>query len=703
MKHAIVRMAGLCLLACLCSFAQSVHNGNLSVYGFLDASATTYSQPYQNVNADPTGACSHLGASTINVSSGSSGGDVSSCVGGVWTLVGGPNFVIYTPSLTGGVPQSYSTLLTSHSINAVSYGVSPANGTNDTQLNNAMLAAFNINNDGQATPSQVFLPCGTLQFAHQIQIPSLVDLIGCGRGDSKQLVAPKGRGTVLQATSAFSGQAFPNNMVVLLGGSGAFAAELFGSRVDNLTIDGNGVAGGLMVADCQEMCGADRIQVTNFTNYGFFDWGADNNGNTTLVNTPWGLPANYQGSANDGPYTNFEFYPYGSATPSTVPIVLANVAGFRGLNGFTIATNNPGQSNGANTPNYCALVWGESGTIRNGHCEGPKDGLLFGPFGGASGQFGNGASQFSVDNFQYSTPQITTGCAVRLQNAKGVTLSALRGGQTDVICNDLIGDTTSSSFFALDINTNTNFKELISTLDGISLDAPITTSDNVQGNQLLGNTVKIESGNPCLELQLVSGAFPYQSFCLDSSANLIINNGGGAAGDIFLQGPTTIAMGVGVNKSGLNISSPEASSVNVMSVIGNNLSYNGGTNQFQSSNNGQSDAAALIFDQGSLRFAGSATVNASSTLTPAQVNAWTSATFNNGGTQVFGNTTVSGPVTTFTDSAGSCSIDPSQGGLSCTGGGSINGLTVTKNLTGSGGQACSETFVRGLLTASSCP
>ena len=89
MNHSFPRLLGLGLLTLAVSMAQSVHNGDLVIYGALNASTATSTRPFTTVTVDPTGTCSNAAQTVLNTSGGSQRGDLSACIGGAWTLIGG--------------------------------------------------------------------------------------------------------------------------------------------------------------------------------------------------------------------------------------------------------------------------------------------------------------------------------------------------------------------------------------------------------------------------------------------------------------------------------------------------------------------------------------------------------------------------------------------------------------------------------------
>ena len=558
-------------------------------------------------------------------------------------------------------------------IYAACYGISASNtgAQNDAAFATVFAMAYT---PGQALPSDIQLPCGTLIVDHSVQIPHLVHLWGCGRGDSKQLVPPLGNGTVIQASSAFSGYSFPSDAVVVLGGLGPTSPELFNGELHYLEIDAHDVAGtGLMIGNCQEQCLPDNVIINNIVHYGIFTWGANNNSNGTPQNSPWGLPAGFQGAANDS-IGEVEIYGYGGTTHSTIPVVIGNGAGEDWRGHVSIVMRDPSLDGGAHTPDLCLVAYGSSVNLTNFHCEGPRNGYYIGPSGI---QYGGGAVNFNLTNMQYSSS--AGGCTVLLQIALGATLSAIAntsGGNT--ICDLRNGYNGHDNFYTVDNNVATNVESVIGTRAGIHLDSPIITSNNMTaGGSVTSASAVISSLGPCQTIQYAAGTpyvFPYQQWCINVNGDIIHTFAGTLAGgdplitavhgDEYYQGPQTIAMGIGVNKAGLNLSNPGSSATalgdDVISLIGNNLSWDAVTGDFKVAFNGHPDADGLIFGYTGMRFVGNNSVTAGH-YSNATVLGWQSGWIKNDGTQAWGNSGVSGVVASWTNSTGSCSITPNTG------------------------------------------
>jgi hypothetical protein len=554
---------------------------------------------------------------------------------------------------------------------AACYGVTATSADNSAALIAAFNAAYNLASPGQGTPLLVQLPGGTLKFNSQISIPHLVQLRGTGRGDPASLVAPNGNATTLQVGASWTGgTTLPTNSLVIMGGSGPTSAEYFHVKLSDVALDGRNLAGGIFVANCQEQCSVDHVIMTNLAYFGLADWGANNNGNSGAVNAPFGLPANYQGSANDGPFTNIEIYPYSGASTSFEPLWLMNVAGSRGVDGLTIAADTPAQNSGVNTPATCGAIWGDNIRLANMHCEGPRTGWMIGPTG-----LGNGASNVIAYNNQWATDGITNGCTFDLQVPKGFTgiATEVGSGEGHRICNEAQSDSDDSSFYQFDIRQSNNDHLELSLFNGLNIDSPVTTSSTVKGHIVQGDSAIVESTGPCFTLQFVESTpyfFPYQSVCANSNGDLIHGIVGEPTGqpqplgDEYWQGTGTHALGVGVNKAGLNFSAPADASNDVMALVGNNLAYNAQTSNFGVSNNGHSDADGLVLGLDGIRVVGNNSVT-TGTYSPATVAGWNVAWLKNDGTSQLGNSGVSGAVTTITGSGGVCSLTP-PASWSCT-------------------------------------
>src|SRR5665213_1980715 len=175
-----------------------------------------------------------------------------------------------------------------------------------------------------------------------IVVPNASQLLGSGRGDAGAT------GTVIQA-----GPAFPQSTPIVQMGSPPIA---MGVRLENLTVD------------CNNNPGAIGIQNK---------WSQEESGvrHLLFVNCPAsGLDVETSAAQNSGPYEDLEVLNYqkcSNCSAATVPIIVMEVAAFRGIHGATI------NSDGALTPS-AAIQIDSSGTFTDIHCEHADACLLIG-------------------------------------------------------------------------------------------------------------------------------------------------------------------------------------------------------------------------------------------------------------------------------------------------------------------------------------
>jgi hypothetical protein len=175
-----------------------------------------------------------------------------------------------------------------------------------------------------------------------IVVPSKSQLIGSGRGDAGS------SGTVIQA-----GPSFPASTPVVQMGSAPIA---MGVRVENLTVD------------CNNRMGASGVRNL---------WSQEESGlrHVLIENCPaFGLDVETSAAQNSGPYEDLEVLSYGkcsNCSAVTVPVIVKDVAAFRGIRGATI------NSDGAPSPG-AGIQIDSSGSFTDIHCEHVDSCLLMG-------------------------------------------------------------------------------------------------------------------------------------------------------------------------------------------------------------------------------------------------------------------------------------------------------------------------------------
>ena len=190
--------------------------------------------------------------------------------------------------------ESQSATLFAGAVNVRSFGAKGDGRTDDFAALEGTIEA------SAKTGRQILLPAGTYTISRPLVIPNKTQLFGVGRGDP-------GINTVIKALPNFP----PAGAVVTLGD----VNPSFGVRVENLTIDGSGIAATCLENRVSEEQSAGRdLLLTNCTRDPLLVAGG--------------------GAQNSGPFEDLEIYP-GPARATTVCVRIENVIGFRGIRGLT--------------------------------------------------------------------------------------------------------------------------------------------------------------------------------------------------------------------------------------------------------------------------------------------------------------------------------------------------------------------------------
>lgn len=147
---------------------------------------------------------------------------------------------------------------------------------------------------------QVIFPAGTYAIGETLTIPNKTQIAGVGRGD-------RGINTVIKALPKF-----PRDAPVVRMGD---ADPSFGVRIENLTIDGSGVAPVCLENRTSEELSSGRDLLL-------------------LHCTSAPLYVSGSGAQNSGPFTNLEIYPWVTSA-DTRCVFIDRVISFRGLQGVT--------------------------------------------------------------------------------------------------------------------------------------------------------------------------------------------------------------------------------------------------------------------------------------------------------------------------------------------------------------------------------
>lgn len=258
---------------------------------------------------------------------------------------------------------------------------------NDAAFNAAIASAI-------TGPGFVLVPAGTWYTCSTIRVPLGIAIKGPGFWSQEPEFGTV-QNAVIKAGSTFSvGTGYQSYMFVL--GSVVGNTE-YGTRLEQMSIDGSGIADGVYVADAQEHSGIAFVDILNFPRHGIYECGADNGG-PCGTNMP-------SGAQSDGDYHDIQLSPsdqYGM-TSATVPMFLANLTGIREYRNITI---DPVATNPSNRPLYGVVAWGLKFTFRHIHMEAIQtSGILFSPTigsictGACNGSIGSVIEDISAFNF----------------------------------------------------------------------------------------------------------------------------------------------------------------------------------------------------------------------------------------------------------------------------------------------------------------
>lgn len=193
-----------------------------------------------------------------------------------------------------------ATVITATGPSVKSYGAVGNGVHDDLGAINAAIAAAKAS--GQR---YLVLPYGTYGVSKPLTIPNKFQLYGLGRGDAG------GVNTVIKALASFP----PGSTVVHMGDQN----PSFGVQVQNLTIDGSGIAGACLENhQAEELSWGRDLLLTNCTGASLWVYG--------------------YGAQNSGPFEDLEIYPAGTTsriTPQTTCITVEGVVAFRGIESVT--------------------------------------------------------------------------------------------------------------------------------------------------------------------------------------------------------------------------------------------------------------------------------------------------------------------------------------------------------------------------------
>ena len=295
-------------------------------------------------------------------------------------------------------------------LNIVTYGGVPNSSStcNDTAIASANTAAVI-----SGSPTRLIFPPGTWYVCSMHNPPPAVVYSGVGQWSQEPEFGTVVN-TVLKAASTFStGTSLQNQFVVFLGGSGT---DNYGSGVENMSIDGSGIADGIYVGHVNEHTHINYVDVLNFPNFGLYFCGADNGASPCT----WGGRSGESGAQGDGPYTNMQFAPnssYGS-TAATIPIFINNHPNDREIANVSIVPSGTELNTGI-------VMWGLRDNLRNIHGENMHTLLtLSPPVGSLCPANCNGSIADTFDTLDLSNGAGTT-YVVDIQTANAQALTFL--------------------------------------------------------------------------------------------------------------------------------------------------------------------------------------------------------------------------------------------------------------------------------------
>lgn len=269
--------------------------------------------------------------------------------------------VLFNPNFGGTIAIQLQQWLTAQYIDMQNFsGFSTTNPDNSSQFQ-AAIAVAGIG----SVPCLIKVPPGIYLVRSSVIINrSCIHLVGSGYGSG----ASPSSGTTIKANTGFNstqtGAGFGNNFVVQLNSPGG----MIDARVEQMTIDGSGLADSLYVGNANQQSGYSFITAQNFIHQGggLYVCGAGNTGNATAT---CGATAN--GAQFDGPYSDLQLVTGTNATSSSVPLFILNAASPKEYARIHIIEPGTASLIGG-------YISGNNINIHDVHIEGPNTGLQVG-------------------------------------------------------------------------------------------------------------------------------------------------------------------------------------------------------------------------------------------------------------------------------------------------------------------------------------
>jgi hypothetical protein len=419
--------------------------------------------------------------------------------------------------------------------------------------------------------------------------------------------------TVLKAGSTFSvGTTLPQQFMVFLGGTGS---DNYGSGIENMSIDGSGIADGVYIGHVNEHTHMNYVDILNYPHVGMFECGADQGGPCTF-----GSKTGEGGAQGDGPYTNLQFHSDDAlgATASTVAIWLQNTA----MWGLDTVTITPSTANPANIPTRSIAFWGNQGRFSRIHGENAHALFTISP---ASGICTSGCNGSIGDIFDTINLTNTTGTSYIVDIQGATAESLLFQNLSD------IGNTTCHIHYALGNGYSgcvaTNVSWWMVDANGVpqSVETGFTTPTTSQyvfngANYFQGSFFWKSSAGP---------TFGTTSVTQSDNGNIAFGGSGTSTDVLWNRGFNTTACYSGSSYSGLNLNPLEDSgSTGERGSLCSDIYWLHGVQLWAVANNGGGDYACLAFGNGFTGLAVSSGHSPGDTVTQASMNgnyAWATA------------------------------------------------------------------------------
>lgn len=446
---------------------------------------------------------------------------------------------------------------------------------NDSAFNSAITAAI-------AGPGFVLVPAGTWYTCATIAIPAGIMIAGPGHWSQEPEFGTV-QNAVVKAGSTFSvGSGYQSHMFVLGGTSGTSGPSGYGTRIENMSIDGSGIADGVYVAHTQEHTGMAFVDILNFPRYGVYVCGSDAGG-PCGSNQP-------TGAQSDGDYHDMQITPddsYGM-TATTIPIYVNNADGQREWRNINI---DPVAHSSGNRPVYGMVIWGTGYSIKHLHVEAIQTTGLFispGPSvcpGACGGTIGATFEDINVSNVASGANAVTIGPEANVsENFINVSSD---GGPTCLIA-------YSFSTYSGCVNGTENSGNWWVDANGIpeGFAYPITFTAGVTatvGLELLNGT------NPQLDLEGASPTFGHNSLQGLGAGDLTFAGTVAASGWNFQKSFWPLSIYQSNQYQGLNLQwILQPANQNTRTAICGNVYWNNTSGNWLSGGNGGSDYSCLL-------------------------------------------------------------------------------------------------------------